>query len=202
MPSLRAAIFTIACLLIAGCGPKPATPEAVAQPAPSPAKPAAPDLQTVIANTIPPGTAPQDVHRLKADWNGQAVTFVDYPVATNIQLTAFAQTTDSYRTVDIDTLSEEGGTAQIGAIAFANADMDAAKELIVLVTWPVQHATVSGTLYEVRVFDDLDADARPLIALNQHFGSGCDCSGEDADPKRYTFRTVADIRKELTRMGY
>lgn len=206
---------------VTACSPKPADPETakVAKLATADKPPqvqsvaAAPDestLQAAIERTVPHGTPPESIHRLKSDWNGQAVVFVDYPVMVkydgddkaDIHLTAFVPAVKEYRAVNIDTLEHEGGDAEISAIAFANADKDAAKELIVLVTWPVRHATVSGTLYEVRIFDDLGADARPLIALNQHFGSGCDCSGEDADPKRYAFRTITEIRKELTRMGY
>ncbi len=159
-------------------------------------------LDAAIGQVLPAGVDQADVHRLNTRWNGQAVVFVDYPVGNDRVLKAFVPEGQGYRTVDIDTFEEEGGTAEISAIAFANADQDAAQELIVLGAWPVQHYDVEGTLYEVRIFDDLTADAQPLATVSQHFGEGCDCSRRDDKPETYRYKTMAAVRKELSRMGY
>ncbi|MBW8883017.1 MAG: hypothetical protein JF615_16825 [Asticcacaulis sp.] len=161
-----------------------------------------PALDAAINHVLPAGVDPSEVHRLQTAWNGQAIVFIDYPVENDRVLKAFVPDGHGYRTVDIDTFEEEGGTAEITAIAFANADHDKAQELIVLAAWPVQHYDVEGTLYEVRAFDDLTAGAHPLAAISKHFDGGCDCNRRDDKPETYRYKTIAAIRKELTRMGY
>lgn len=169
-----------------------------------------PALDTAIARVVPAGTEPSAVHRLNTEWNGQPVVFVDYPVQqtvqgeteTDVALKAFVRDGKGYRAVDIDAFEEEGGTAEIRAIAFANADHDKARELIVVAAWPVQHYDVEGTLYEVRIFDDLGAGVHKLAAVSKRFDSGCDCNRRDDKPETYRYKTIAAIRKELTRMGY
>lgn len=161
-----------------------------------------PALDAAISRVLPAGVDPSDVHRLKTAWNSQATVFVDYPDQNDRVLKAFVPEGHGYRIVDIDTFEEEGGTAEISAIAFANADHDKAQELIVLAAWPVQHYDVEGTLYEVRAFDDLKAGAHSLPAVSKHFDGGCDCNRRDEKPETYRYKTIAAIRKELSRMGY
>jgi hypothetical protein len=171
---------------------------------------AAPGLEAAIGRVLPAGTDPEAVHRLKSQWNGQPVVFVDYPVQqkvqgeaeTDVMLKAFIPSAGGYKAVDIGMFEEEGGTAEVRAVAFANADRDKARELVVLVAWPVQHYDVEGTYYQVRIYDDLGAGAHPLTALNTHFGEGCDCNRRDDKPDRFRYKTIAAIRKELVRMGY
>src|SRR5262249_27902476 len=113
--------------------------------------------------------AEDDIKLTQADWNGRSLIFVEYATSKPVRggeeveisdedriLVALEKIADhKYRKADVTVGEEEGGTAQINAIAFANADKDPARELIVLLSWPVKHYDLEGTLYEVRIFDDL-----------------------------------------------
>ena len=46
---------------------------------------------------------------------------------------------DKYKRVFIDTFENEGGTAGISSIFYANADKDAARELVILIKWHATH---------------------------------------------------------------
>ncbi|MDB5734067.1 MAG: hypothetical protein JWP16_2086 [Alphaproteobacteria bacterium] len=149
-------------------------------------------------------------------WNGQPFLFVDYSIVQPIpggeqeedrELVALEKMPGGgYRQRKVTTGEEEGGTAKIEAIAFANADKDPAKELIVLLSWPVQHADVSGTLYEVRIFDDVPPDAAQvtyLKSLSAHFNRhSCECDRDGEKPEHADFKTVAAIKRELAKMGF
>lgn len=174
-----------------------------------------PVLRAAIGRNLPVSVSPDEVEVRKLDWNGQPVALIDYVEHTladdrepagdtlsDVVIKVLVARNGVYQAADLDTLEEEGGIPHISAVALANADGDKAKELLVLVTWPVRHANVSGTLYEVRVFDDLAAGARPLTAINEHFGGGCDCWHDDGAATDYRFKTVAAIESELASMGY
>jgi hypothetical protein len=150
-------------------------------------------------------------------WNGQPFLFVDYSTFQPIpgssdreedrELVALEKMPDGgYRKRTVTTGEEEGGTAKIEAIAFANADKDPAKELIVLLSWPVQHQDVSGTLYEVRIFDDIQpgsAQITYLKSLSAHFNRhSCECDRDGEKPEHADFKTIAAIKRELTKMGF
>lgn len=157
-----------------------------------------------------------DIKLTKADWNGQPFVFVEYTVSKPYPggeslddrvLVALEKTSDGrYRKIDVTVGEQEGGTAQVEAIAFANADNDSAKELIVLLSWRVQHYDVQGVQYEVRIFDELQADSAEkltyLKAVSEHFKIGCECYRRDSGPEHYKFKTIAPIKQELNRMGY
>jgi len=159
----------------------------------------------VRALQLPKDTSSPGV--LETRWNGQKAIFVDYVSGNDLEYVALIeQPTGAYRKVAITTGEEEGGTAQIAAVGFANADRDAAQELVVILTWPVQHYDVEGTLYEVRIFDDVkpgDTQARFLKSVSDRFGANtCDCNRRDGKPERYQFKTIAKIKAELKRLGF
>jgi hypothetical protein len=150
-------------------------------------------------------------------WNGRPFLFVDYSISRPIpksseqeedrELVALEKMPDgAYRKRAVTTGEEEGGTAKIEAIAFANADKDAPKELIALLSWPVQHLDVSGTLYEVRLFDDVQPDAAQITylkSLSAHFNRhSCECDRDGEKPEHAEFKTVAAIKRELAKMGF
>ena len=101
---------------------------------------------------------------------------------------------------------QEGGEPEVIAIGFANADRDPAAELVVMLRWPVRHADVDGSLYEVRIFDDLKpGQARPvyLKQVSERFAAhACDCGWSDGRRETYRFKTMALVRRELKRLGY
>jgi len=157
-----------------------------------------------------------DIKITKADWNGHPFVFVEYVISKPIQggdseedrvLVALEKMPDgTYHKIDVTVGEEEGGTAQVEAITFANADKDPAKELIVLLSWPVQHYDVQGILYEVRLFDDIQSEGTEkltyLNAISEHFNHNtCACARRNGKVEHYRFKTVAAIKQELKRMG-
>ncbi len=157
-----------------------------------------------FAERVIPLRPDDDAHVLETRWNGRPVIFVDVAQGQDRRLLALEPAADGgYRKLDVTTAEEEGGLADVAAIGFA--DHGAAQRLIVILTWPVQHADVSGTLYEVRIFED----ARPgqtkpafLKALSDRFSANsCDCDRGDGKPEHYRFKTIASVKAELKRLG-
>jgi hypothetical protein len=148
-----------------------------------------------------------DMHVTAADWNGRSTLFVDYVSGNDRDVAALEKEADgSYRKIDVTTGEEEGGTATVAAIGFATSKKDNVQALIVLLSWPVQHADVDGTLYEVRIFDDAKPGQSKLIYLagaSHHFDAdSCDCDRSDGKPTHYRFKTIAAIKQELRKIGF
>lgn len=148
-----------------------------------------------------------DMHVTAADWNGRSTLFVDYVSGNDRDVVVLEKEADgSYRKIDVTTGEEEGGTATVAAIGFATSKKDNAQALIVLLSWPVQHADVDGTLYEVRLFDAAKpGQSKPtyLADASHHFDAdSCDCDRSDGKPTHYRFKTIAAIKQELRKMGF
>ncbi len=148
------------------------------------------------------------VNALETVWNEAPAIFADYsrpngPDDVDHRLVLLRKMPDGfYRKIDVTVGEEEGGEARIAAIGFANADRDPAQELIVILAWPTEHYDVSGTFYEVRVFDDAGAPLALLKSVSAHFGSACDCTWRDGHSKHFRFKTIAAVKAELKRMGF
>lgn len=100
---------------------------------------------------------------------------------------------------------QEGGIPDVAAIGFANADRDKARELIVILAWRVAHYDVDGTLYEVRIFDDLKEGQETLTQLTSQsdlFGGECDCTWRDGQVRHVAYKDIASIKKRLKQAGY
>jgi hypothetical protein len=142
-----------------------------------------------------------DRHLTTATWNGQSYDFVDEVSGADRNVFALK----GEQKIPITNIEEEGGTGELLAFGFANADKDAAQELVLLLKWPVQHAFVSGDYYEVRIFDDLKQDQTSptrLDSVDEHFNKqGCDCDGEEGK-RVYPFKTIKLIKAELKKMGF
>ena len=148
---------------------------------------------------------------LGATWNGRPVAFVDWQTddaegyAQREVAVVWRSTSGALAHAAVTAGEQAGGVPELAAIGFANADLDAQRELIVILKWPQVHYYVGGNLYEVRLFDDLQPGQSTLIALerlSKHFGSECDCDWRDGTHKRYRFKTIAAVRRELRRLGY
>lgn len=156
----------------------------------------------------------EDTHVTEARWNGRATVFVDFSQRgvggydyDERALVALMQRPDGrYERVVVTIGEQEGGEPEIIAIGLANADRDPAQELVVMLRWPVKHLDVEGSLYEVRIFDDLKpGQARPvwLKAVSGRFAAhACDCGWRDGRRETYRFKTMAAVRRELKRLGY
>jgi hypothetical protein len=197
--------FILALLLLAG-----AAAPAFAQALPRPG-------ESARAFELRAAGAPEgdDTHILTTKWNGRPYVFVDFPVARNISqstetegdrdLIALAQMPDgSLKRVFVTTAEEEGGEGSIAAIGFGHPGQGP-DDLIVLISWPVQHADVAGTLYEVRLFGDpgakLPATLSALEKLGKHFDhDNCDCGRTGEKPEHFPFKTMAAIKAELKKL--
>lgn len=149
-----------------------------------------------------------DPHTTLATWNGVPTLFVDYTTAEaepERPLVALQrQAAGGYRAIDVTLGEQEGGTPDVLAIGFANADRDADRELIVILAWSQVHYDFSGTLYEVRLFDAPKPGQAQLMLLpvSGKFGAGCECGRRDGPDEHYRFKTVAAVKAELKRLGY
>lgn len=155
----------------------------------------------------------EDINVLETRWNGRPVMLVDYPREMadapgdrEREVVALWRTPTGYEQASVTTGEQEGGEPTVAAIGFANADRDPADEMIVILTWPVQHYDVTGTLYDVRILDDArpgQARLAELEAISPRFDEhACDCDRRDEPPERFAFKTVAAVKAELTRLGF
>lgn len=177
-------------------------------------------LAAVAAAALPSITAGDALRHLKTDvdtanaspiiWNGVPGIMVDRlsgPDGAVQRLVELVHRTSdgTLRSIRVTMAEPEGGDAEVEAWGLANADADPALELALILRWPVVHQDVSGTLYEVRLFDDVkagEAALRPLTRLSAHFGSGCACQERDGRRRSFRYASMTAVRRELARLGY
>ncbi|UQB70291.1 hypothetical protein [Epilithonimonas zeae] len=111
-----------------------------------------------------------------------------------------------YNKIFIDTYAEEGATAYVESVFFANADRDADKELGVLCSWDQSmHSGISGRIYQVYFYDfpkatDKISKLKPIQIKGFDFEfDGTNDAGERSVAK---FNTAAKIKAELKRLGF
>jgi hypothetical protein len=140
-------------------------------------------------------------------WNGRQTLFVEYLTPDQEPerpLVALLPDGAGYRSVQVTIGEQEGGTPDIAAIGFANADRDPVRELIVILAWQVNHYDVGGTAYEVRIFDDAKPGEAMLTPLNvdKDFAYGCACGWRDGREQDYRYKTIASVKARLRALGY
>jgi hypothetical protein len=155
------------------------------------------------------GLPAEAVNVTPATWNGRAMIFADYLIGPRDeeerQLVMLREGDDS-PPVSVTTGEQEGGSPDIAAIGFANADRDAAKELIVILAWRIRHYDVSGTLYDVRILDDWKPGQTTLVPVKaterlfDHYA--CDCGRRDGPDQVAKVKTIAAAKQVLKRAGY
>lgn len=114
---------------------------------------------------------------------------------------------DTYKKILIYSFEEEGSAPKIEAVFFANADEDKAKELIVICSWAQLHYDVSGTLYATFVFDDIPRGSNPAVlsfleAVSDKVSGGCDCWYRDGRKGTKKYRTAAQVKAGLKKLGF
>jgi hypothetical protein len=108
-----------------------------------------------------------------------------------------------YKRLLIDTYTQEGADAYVETVFFANADKDKQKELIILCSWDQNgHATISGKLFQVYLYDHLNFTKLPeslkvLHHLDKTFKPEFEGKGDDGKKSTAKYKTVEDIRKKL-----
>ena len=146
-----------------------------------------------------------EINVTPATWNGRRTLFVDYETTETYPQRSIVALQEArprvYRTIYVTVGEQEGGDPDVAAIGFANADHDAPKELIVILVWRQYHYGACGPIYEVRIFDDAKPGQSALrkLPISKHFGDGC---APERAAKYFHYTTVADVKRELRRMGY
>jgi hypothetical protein len=113
---------------------------------------------------------------------------------------------NTYERILIDTFENEGGTAVITAVFFANADKDTARELVILIRRGAHHHDIDGQLYETRIYDNILPGQHPaklsyLKNISQKVSGGFDGyqEGENVHSK---YKTAREVRAGLKLLGY
>ena len=110
---------------------------------------------------------------------------------------------NQYRKILFGPLEENGGYPEVLAVFFANADNDAAKEMLVLCRIPQQHYDYTGAFYETYIFDNPDqTNELKIFGTLSNLFSGCDCSRRDGTVETAKYQTAAAIKAGLKKMGY
>jgi hypothetical protein len=112
----------------------------------------------------------------------------------------------SYERILIDTFENEGGCAELLSVFFVNADKDTAREVGVLVKWPVRHYQIYGDIYETRIYDDISSLQHParlkfMENVSRKVSGGFD--GDNEETHRVArFKTAREVKAALKKMGY
>lgn len=110
-----------------------------------------------------------------------------------------------YKKTLIHHFEQEGGNPKIESVFFANANNDRIKEIIVIVSWPVDHYDVSGTLYGTYVFGLPQADSSRLTFLkdvSSKLDGGCECWRRDGPQEKARYKTAAEVKVGLKKLGF
>lgn len=109
-----------------------------------------------------------------------------------------------YEKITIDHYGVEGGDPKIETVFFSAVGTNPAKRLFIIVSWPVQHAGVSGTLYSTYVYEPPEKNgAKKLVyleKLSDKLSGGCDCVRTDEPSTKAVFKNAAAIRAALAKM--
>ena len=117
------------------------------------------------------------------------------------------QAGDEYEKILINKFEAEGATPEIETVFFANADKDAARELVVICSWRQDHYDVSGKLFATYIFDDVAGVKAPerlkyLKKISENVSGGCDCNYRDHSKADKRFETAAQVKTGLMKLGY
>lgn len=109
-----------------------------------------------------------------------------------------------YDKIIIDHFGVEGGDPKIETVFFAAVGTNPTKRLFIIVSWPVQHANVNGTLYATYIYEPPEkSGAKKLFyleSLSNKLSGGCDCVRTDEPSTKAVFKNAAAIRAALAKM--
>lgn len=133
------------------------------------------------------------------------VTVENQPLVGHVLVQA---TNDRYEHVHFESCDIEGDTPQLLAVFFARTAPGGPRDLAVLCSWDVRHAVANGTLYGAQFYrvrrTGSDVTVHPLNDVDEKFKTQ-DVSREGEHGKtlrdKATFKTVADVKRMLTKMG-
>lgn len=158
---------------------------------------------------------------LETKWNGKSIILAfykgTYKLAKekdpdqqeygNIIATLYLQNdSNHYYQYLIDTISSDGGDLDIESVFFVNADTDDKKELAVIIRWHQIHYDSGGDWYGTFFYKYPDPKSNSnhldfLEAFSANF-YGCECDFKDKPSTKAKFKTAADVKVELLRLGF
>lgn len=115
---------------------------------------------------------------------------------------------NAYKKVLINRFQDDNVDTEIQSVFFANTDSDSQKELIILSTCVHRlQYLYEGTEYSTSVFDDFDTAKPPkkmtyLPKISSQLNGGFEGFLEENPDSKAAFKTAADVKKELKRLGY
>jgi hypothetical protein len=111
-----------------------------------------------------------------------------------------------YRQFRIPRIEPEGGDPRIQAVFFANADPEPDKELAVIISWEQLHYEVRGTLYGTMIYarpkDVRSQSFEYLEKISEEVSGSCECHWHDGTKAQSRFKTAAEVKEGLAKMGY
>lgn len=112
----------------------------------------------------------------------------------------------NYKRTLIDSFTNEDKPTTIVATFFANADTDAAKELVIITSAEYKGKAINGKKYKVSVYDNIPQNMFParlkrLDDVNARLESGVD-GYIDGKPSKAKFKTQQDVEAEFKKWGY
>jgi hypothetical protein len=113
---------------------------------------------------------------------------------------------DTYKRVLIDTFSNNDRPVKIEAVFYAQADSDAARELVIMTTSTEKNMQLTGTTYTTKIYENLRPRVVPArlkklddVALRVNGGFEGTEHGKATTAK---FKTQQDVTDGLKNMGY
>ena len=116
---------------------------------------------------------------------------------------------DHYEHVTFSSCGPEGATPELVAVFFARTAKGHGRDLAVLCHWDVQHAVAQGDTYAAEFYRVKEEAAKtvvePVTELNKKFVTAdvaqLNARGKWVQGPKADFKTVAEVKKRLTKMG-
>jgi len=109
---------------------------------------------------------------------------------------------DTYKRMFVDTFNTDDGVLKPGAIFFANADSDQAKELVIMATVQQNTAAGRGTRYINRVYNNVAPPLPGRLMRMDDANTGIESGFEgtlNGKPSKAKFKTEKDVRDALSK---
>ena len=108
-----------------------------------------------------------------------------------------------YRDIYFGPIAEDGGYPEVLSVFFANADSDAAKELIILCKYPQSHADYNGDFYETFIFDNPGPKTQLayLKKTSEKF-TGCECNWRNGKTEVAQYKITAAVKAGLKKKSF
>jgi hypothetical protein len=175
--------------------PDESLPALLARTAPAGSTLAHPPIETVAWNFA--GPAILAFYEMPKQIEGETYHEID-------GLVLVPSATGQYEKIVIDHFGVEGGDPKIETVFFAPVGPDPKKRLFIIVSWPVRHADVGGTLYATYAYDPPRVPGTKKLVylerLSDQLSGGCDCVRTDEPSTKAKFKTAADVRAALRKM--